>query len=93
MFDAKSRYAKLKPYEVTDSRGRRVTVVPVPPAPGQEPLGRHLLQQGQRLDHLSQFYLEDPAGYWRICEMNGAMLPEELTETREVVIPMKNMKK
>ncbi|MCX6243088.1 MAG: hypothetical protein NTU98_00135 [Bacteroidetes bacterium] len=90
MFDNKSRYTKLTPYEVSDHRGRKVKVVPVPPAPDQEPLGRHLLQQGQRTDHLSKHYLDDPAGYWRICEINDAMLPEQLTEKQEIVIPAKN---
>jgi hypothetical protein len=89
MFDDKSRYAKLKTYEVKDHRGRKVIVVPAPPAPEQAPLGRHLLKQGQRLDHLAKQYLDDPAGYWCICEMNGIMLPEALSEKREIVIPQK----
>jgi hypothetical protein len=90
MFDDKSRYAKLKTYEVTDRRGRKVVVVSVPPPPFQLPLGRHLLKQGQRLDHLAKHYLDDPAAYWRICEMNGVMLPESLSEEREIIIPRKN---
>jgi hypothetical protein len=93
MFDDKSRYKNLQPYEVTDSRGRRITVVPVPPSPNQDPLGRHLVQQGQRLDHLAQKYLEDAAGYWRICEINEVLLPDDLAEAREIIIPMKNLKK
>jgi len=92
MFDDKSRYSKLKPYKVKDHRSRDVNVVPVPPAPNEFPLGRHLKQQGQRTDHLSKQYLDDPAGYWRICEINGVMLPEELSEKREVIIPVKNRK-
>lgn len=93
MFDDKSRYAKQKPYIVKDHRGRDVLVIPVPPAPDDPPLGRHLMKQGQRLDHLSKLYLDDPAGYWRICEINGAMLAEQLTEKKEVIIPVKNRKK
>ncbi len=89
MFDEKSRYSRLKPYIVRDRRGREVEVVPVPPPPGEIPLGRHLLRPGQRLDHLAKHYLDDPAGYWRICEINGAMIPEELTGKSEVVIPVK----
>ena len=90
MFEDKSRYSKLKPYGVKDRRGRDVTVVPVPPEPEQTPLGRHLLKQGQRLDHLAKHYLDDPAGYWRIAEMNGAMLPENLSEKDEIIIPQKS---
>ncbi|MCX6223383.1 MAG: hypothetical protein NTV01_01285 [Bacteroidia bacterium] len=93
MFDDKSRYKKLPPYEVNDRRGRKVTVVPVPPAPEQSPLGRHLMKQGQRLDHLAKQYLDDPAGYWRICEINGVMLPEELSGEREIIIPVRTRTK
>jgi hypothetical protein len=93
MFDDKSRYKKLPPYEVTDRRGRKVMVVPVPPSPDLDPMGRHLLQQGQRLDHLANYYLNDPAGYWQICEMNGVMLPEELSEKTEIIIPVRKSTK
>jgi len=93
MFDDKSRYTKLKTYEAKDHRGRKVMVVPVPPAPAESPLGRHLLKQGQRLDHLAKQYLDDPTGYWRICEINEMMLPEGLSENREIIIPVKNRTK
>lgn len=89
MFDPKSRYAGLKTYTVKDRRGREVAVVPVPPAPDQATLGTHLLRQGERLDHLAQQYLDDPAGFWRICELNDVMLAEALTEARELPIPSK----
>lgn len=89
MFDEKSRYLKLKPYRVTDRRGRIVPVVPVPEAPGEHLLGYHARVQGQRLDHLANRYLNDPAGFWRICELNDVMLPESLSEAQEIAIPRK----
>ena len=89
MFDNKSRYWGLETYIVTDRRGRDVTVVPVPDAPQEVSMGLHILRQGQRLDHLAYKYLGDPAGYWRICELNGVMLPEALTEAQEIAIPEK----
>ncbi len=89
VFESKSRYAKLEPYEMIDRQGRRVKVVPVPDAPEQSRLGTHLLRQDQRLDHLAAVYLDDPAGFWRICEMNDVMLPDVLKEQREIEIPKK----
>lgn len=89
MFDEKSRYYEQEPYEVIDSRGRRVQVTPVPPPPLQVFVGYHLLQQGQRIDHLAAKYTDNPAGYWRIAEMNDGMLPESLTEKQEIAIPVK----
>lgn len=89
MFDPKSRYVKAETYVVTDARGRSVTVVVPPPPPEQLLLGIHLLRQGERIDLLAAKYLSDPAGYWRIAEQNDAMLPEALTEAREIEIPVK----
>lgn len=90
MFDPKSRYRDLKRYEVVDRRGRVVVVVPVPPEPAEGLLGYHVMKQGQRLDHLAHRYLRNPAGFWRICELNEAMLPEALSEVLEIAIPRVN---
>ena len=89
MFDSKSRYVKAETYAVEDARGRTVLVVAPPPPPDQVLLGIHLLKQGERLDLLAARYVNDPAGYWRIAEQNDVMLPEALSEAREVEIPVK----
>ena len=90
MFDPKSRYLNAETYVVEDARGRAVTVVAPPPPPNQVLLGIHLLKQGERLDLLAARYLNDPAGYWRIAEQNNVVLPEALTEAREIEIPVKS---
>jgi hypothetical protein len=87
LFDSKSRYAQLDSYEVKDHRGRTVKVLPVPDAPEETSIGIHLRLQGQRLDHLAQKYLDDPAGFWRICELNDVMHAEMLSEAQEIEIP------
>ena len=89
MFDAKSRYLKAETYVVPDARGRQVVVVAPPPPPEQLQLGIHLRKQGERPDLLAARYLDDPAGYWRIAEQNGVVLPEALTEMPEIEIPVK----
>jgi len=87
MFDAKSRYSGLPTYTLTDHRGRTVAVVPVPDPPNAVVLGIHVLRQGERIDHLAFRYLMNPAGFWRICEINQAMTAEAITEKREIPIP------
>ncbi|MEJ2664751.1 MAG: hypothetical protein P8107_12035, partial [Spirochaetia bacterium] len=89
MFENNSRYAKLKPYTVKDHKGREIQVVPVPPPPAEQPLGRHRRKQGQRLDHLAYKYLNNAEGFWRICEVNDVMLPEALSRADEIIIPKK----
>ncbi|MEP6714014.1 MAG: hypothetical protein ABJC09_00480 [Terriglobia bacterium] len=90
MFDANSRYLKVPTYAVKDHRGRVVNVVETPADPNEGLLGIHVLRQGERLDHLAYKYLNDPAGYWRIAERNEVILPEQLSEKREIEIPGKS---
>lgn len=87
IFDENSRYANAEIYQVRDRRGRTVMALTVPDAPTQTLLGEHRRREGQRLDHLANFYLQDPNGFWRIAEINGAMLPDGLAEVDVVEIP------
>ena len=86
--DKKSRYVKnASSYEAADRRGRRVSALTAADKPVQIFLGEHLRREGQRLDHLANFYLQDPNGFWSICELNDAILPDALAETDIVKIP------
>ncbi len=87
MFDEKSRYAKLETVHLADARGRAVEAVPFAPAPRQTLRGIHLRKENERPDHLAALYVSDPAGFWRLAELNDAMTAEVLTEQREVRIP------
>ena len=40
----------------------------------------HRVSQDDRLDNLSHEYLGDSEQFWRICDSNAAMHPNELTE-------------
>jgi len=44
-------------------------------------LGEHTVVRGERLDHIAARYFGDPELFWRICDANRAMRPEELTES------------
>ena len=89
MFEEKSRYKKADAYYRSDRRGRTVATVPVPPAPEEKFLGYHMRIQGQRLDHMAYRYLNNAAGFWRICELNDVVLPEALSEASDIAIPKK----
>lgn len=39
----------------------------------------HTVRQGERLDNLTARYLDDPEQFWRLCDANRAMRPDELT--------------
>jgi hypothetical protein len=87
MFDPKSRYFNTPTVLVRDKHGRIVRAVVVPEPPRQAALGRHQRAGRERLDHLAFRYLGDAAGYWRICEINDALLPDALGDVAEIIIP------
>jgi hypothetical protein len=53
----------------------------VPPPERFALLQEHTVSQGDRLDNLAAQYLGDPEQFWRLCDANAAMHPEELTDT------------
>ena len=60
----------------------------VPDPSRLSPLSAHRVELGDRLDLLAHTYLNDPELFWRICDGNGAVRPNELVETvgRRLVI-------
>lgn len=44
-------------------------------------LQEHTVTAGERLDHIAAAHLGDPEQFWRLCDANNALRPEELTET------------
>jgi hypothetical protein len=61
------------------------------PQPGDlAPLGQHTVVQGDRLDNIAAHLLGDPELYWRLCDANNAMRPDELVETlgRQLVVSL-----
>jgi hypothetical protein len=88
VFDRKSRYVTLAViYRTVDRRGRTVQALTPADRPVQATLGEHRRKDGQRLDHLAAFYLQDPNGFWRLAELNDVMLPDALAEADLIAIP------
>jgi hypothetical protein len=51
------------------------------PAPNRSaPIQSRTIKQGERLDNLAAQYLGDAELFWRLCDANGAMRPEELEQ-------------
>ena len=89
VFDKKSRYVKppLEPYSAVDRRGREVKALPMIEPPPEIAAAEFARKQGQRLDHLANSLLADPYGFWRIAEVNGAVLSDALAEEERLDIP------
>lgn len=52
-------------------------------------LTEHPVTQGERLDTITAHYLGDPEQFWRLCDANAAMKPDELEQIgRRLQIPL-----
>jgi hypothetical protein len=83
-FPPTSRYYGIETATVQMADGRTVIYLRrrfVPSPENFALLQWHAVRQGDRLDNVTAKYLNDPEQFWRICDANGAMRPEELTET------------
>jgi hypothetical protein len=83
-FPPTSRYYGIETVTMQAVDGRTVIYMRrrfVPSPDNFALLQYHTVTQGERLDNITAKYLNDPEQFWRLCDANGAMRPEELTET------------
>ena len=84
MFSITSRYYGIATATLDTPDGRKIVYVRrrfVPPPERFELLLEHLVTQGERVDHIAAQYLGDPEQFWRLCDANGVIRPDELVET------------
>jgi len=82
-FPASSRYHETPVAKMTMPDGREIAYLKrrlVPPPESFALLHEHAVSEGERLDHIAAHYLGDPEQFWRICDANGAIRPDELIE-------------
>ena len=83
-FPPDSRYHGLDTAQWTRPDGVTITFVQrrfLPPPENFATLQEHRVAEGDRLDNLAAKYLADAQQYWRLCDGNAAIRPNELTET------------
>lgn len=92
MFDTTSRYFNLETatLNVPDDDGttREIRYVRrriIASTDSQTTLVEHTVAQGERLDQITARYLSDPVQFWRVCDANNVLEPEELEETGRVI--------
>lgn len=82
LFTSISRYYGLDTGTLDLGSGRTIVYVLrrfVPPPENFQLLQKHTVVQGDRLDNLANQYLGDPTLFWRLCDANRAMRPDDLT--------------
>jgi hypothetical protein len=92
MFEKTSRYAacEIATLQTTDPDGatREIRYVRrrfIPSAEGMTIIVEHPFTQGERLDNITAKYIGDPTQFWRICDANEVMTPEELEEPGRLI--------
>ncbi len=86
MFEPTSRYYDIETVKMTVGSDKSPRVVSykrrriIPSGETMMTLVEHTVTQGDRLDNLAARYVGDPEQFWRICDTNDVLRPEELTE-------------
>jgi hypothetical protein len=84
LFAANSRYYGMDTDTLALPQGKTIIYLQrrfLPPAERFQLLQEHVVTQGERLDNIAAQFLGDPELFWRLCDANNAMRPDELTET------------
>lgn len=83
-FPMNSRYSGIETATLETPDGKEIIYLRrrlLPPVNRFALLLEHVVTQGERLDNITATYLGDPEQFWRVCDANGAMRPDDLTET------------
>lgn len=88
MFFPGSRYASVGAYAVTRADGSTVLATKLPTPGVQAVLGYYRRNANDRLDQIAARFLSDPAAFWRLCDANGALVPDALAARNLVGVPI-----
>ena len=81
MFSSTSRYVHLETATYTTADGQLIVYLRrrfIPELNGTT-WAEHQVVQLDRLDNITAQYLGDPEQFWRVCDANTAMRPDDLT--------------
>jgi len=83
-FPPTSRYHGLATLQLPAADGSPIVYLQrrfIPPSDRYAIAGIHFVTQSDRLDNITARTLGDPELFWRICDANAVLVPDELTET------------
>ena len=92
MFDTTSRYYEIDSATLTvtgaDGTPRLIAYKRrrfIPSADSFTTVVEHTVAESERLDLITANYLDDPTQFWRICDANGCLRPDELEQIGRVI--------
>jgi hypothetical protein len=87
MFSPASRYYNAQTYQAMTPTGGPVAALIIPAPRSPAPVGYHPRGFGDRLDLLAVKYLNDPTGFWRLCDANNSLAAGALEARTLIGIP------
>lgn len=93
MFPVTSRYHNIETVTLKTAVSQEIIYLKrrfLPNAAKSLAATEHTVNQDERLDNITAHYLGDPEQFWRLCDANNAMHPDELTAEvgRRLIIPV-----
>jgi hypothetical protein len=90
MFAPGSRYERAPQAVYVNREGTQIPYVLLRPFPPLAPSGQaHVVTDYERLDLIAYRYYGDPEQFWRICDGNGELRPDDLEVVgRRLSIPL-----
>lgn len=82
-FPANSRYQSIATNTLVLTDGTQIIYLLrrfLPAADSLSVMQQYVVTQGDRLDNIAARFVGDPEQFWRICDANNSMRPDELTE-------------
>lgn len=80
MFFKGSRYEQVPTLQYEDAKGRIISYKTMREMPDVTSHASHVVDEGERLDHIAFAYYRESDRFWRICDANIVVKPERLTE-------------
>ncbi|MGB7539423.1 MAG: hypothetical protein WBM17_12865 [Anaerolineales bacterium] len=78
MFFKGSRYEFVDEAEITDGTKRTIRYKRIRFTPETKTREQHSVCQDERLDNIAYRYFRDPELFWRICDANPVLWPDDL---------------
>jgi hypothetical protein len=79
MFFKGSRYQDTPALDHEADDGRIIRYKALRLIPPTDGISKHVVDDGERLDHIAFDQYRDPERFWRLCDANLAVHPAELT--------------
>ena len=88
MFPSTSRYANAVTYQARLPSGGAATALVLPGPRTPALAGYHRRLVGDRLDLIAVRYLNQPTGFWRLCDVNDALVAGALEQRSLIGVPV-----